>query len=78
MVYFGRIQNGKVVLEEAVTLPEGTRVRVEPELAPGEVDPVYRLGEFAVDDGGPPDLAAEHDHYLYGTPKRREGKGKDA
>lgn len=24
---------------------------------------------------GPRDWAAEHDHYLYGTPKRRKGSG---
>lgn len=34
-----------------------------------ENDPIAKLvGAFK---GGPPDLAEEHDHYIYGGPKRR-------
>jgi hypothetical protein len=33
MVYHGRVENGVVILEGAPTLPEGTRVRIEPEAA---------------------------------------------
>jgi len=33
------------------------------------------LGELAGTIEGPEDWAAEHDHYLYGTPKRRGGSG---
>lgn len=82
MVYFGRVQDGRIVPEPGVTLPDGIRVRFEvlpaaPVEASDELDPIYRMGELAVDDGGPPDLAAEHDHYLYGTPKRRDRKKSD-
>jgi hypothetical protein len=31
---------------------------------------VQRMIERATDLGLPPDLAAQHDHYLYGSPKR--------
>jgi ribbon-helix-helix CopG family protein len=33
------------------------------------VDPLYAMIGI-VDDQGPSDVAEEHDHYLYGTPKR--------
>lgn len=82
MVYFGRIQNGKVVPDSELRLPEGSRVRIEPMSPPpsappngsgGEIDPVYRIGDDAVDDSSlPSDLASEHDHYIYGTPKRSQ------
>lgn len=32
------------------------------------VPPIYRVSQYAVDTGIP-DLAAQHDHYLYGTEK---------
>ncbi len=76
MVYWGRIKNGKVVLDKKAKLPDGLRVRVLPESVAAD-DPVYRLWELAA-DGGPKDLAAEHDHYIYGTPrraKRRASRG---
>ena len=37
---------------------------------PVENDPAFNLSSLAVKTGIP-DLATEHDHYLYGTPKRR-------
>lgn len=70
MAYFGRIKDGRVELDAPVELPEGARVRIEPISEPTEVDPVYRLGDLAVDDGGPPDVAAQHDHHIYGAPRR--------
>ena len=39
-------------------------------------DGSWRAVELLLDTGaveGPEDGAAEHDHYLYGTPKRRQG-----
>jgi hypothetical protein len=70
MVWFGKIKNGKIQLDPGAQLPEGVTVRIEPVTRPGDSDPVYRLGDGAVDDDLPPDLASQHDHYLYGTPKR--------
>ncbi len=34
-------------------------------------DPAYDIASLAVHTGIP-DLASEHDHYLYGTPKRNQ------
>ena len=72
----GRIHDGTVVFNEPVPLAEGTRVRVEPlppEVAENAESPslLARLGDVvgAIDDL-PSDLAAHHDHYLYGKPKR--------
>ena len=75
MVYFGTVRNGKVELGPEAKLPEGVTVRVEPvapaasPTTPESDDPLYRLADLAV-DGGPPDVASEHDHYAYGTPKQ--------
>lgn len=83
MVYFGKVKNGKIELEKRRTLPEGSRVRIEPVL--DTADPADNLASLAV-DLGIRDLAAQHDHYIYGTPKKkaarkvarrtRGGKGK--
>ncbi|CAG0966973.1 hypothetical protein PHYC_01037 [Phycisphaerales bacterium] len=82
MVYFGKYHNGKIVPETDLRLPEGSRVRIEPipeaGPAPQESDPFDTLGDQPVDDPSlPADLAAEHDHYIYGTPKRgQNGQGR--
>lgn len=34
-------------------------------------DPLLRMIGLVDDRGGPTDVAEEHDHYLYGAPKRR-------
>jgi len=70
MTYRGHIENGSVVLDEAVVLPEGTKVRVEPLAESGKT-----LAERFNDVIGcvsdlPSDMAKNHDHYLHGTPKR--------
>ncbi|GMV91303.1 MAG: hypothetical protein AMXMBFR82_10810 [Candidatus Hydrogenedentota bacterium] len=77
MTYKGRIHNGVVVLEEPVELEEGTLVRVEVLAnAPGRAESVSRtLAERLAPVIGkaetlPPDASAQHDHYLYTTPKK--------
>jgi hypothetical protein len=59
-----------IVPDEPVQLPIGQPLRVHVELA----EPSPRFAEFlrlASDlPDAPPDLSAQHDHYLYGTPKR--------
>ena len=72
----GRVHDGVVVFAQPVPLMEGTRVRVEPvndekTALGGGPSLLDRLGDVvgAVDDL-PADLAAQHDYYLYGTPKR--------
>lgn len=80
MVYFGRVRDGRLELESSDGLREGDRVRVVPlqdDAASSEVDPVYRLGEDAVETGTP-DLSIEHDHYAYGAPKRSTLTGPHA
>ena len=68
----GKIQNGKIVMDNDVQLPEGARVRVvviETEAA--ETTLGQRLMRFSgVIDNLPSDLAENHDHYLYGRPKK--------
>ena len=78
MSYLGEVRDGVTVLENGVRLPDGTRVRVDlvdgkPEQA-GEPEPgslAAELMKFAgVIDDLPPDLSRNHDHYLYGAPKK--------
>jgi hypothetical protein len=69
MTYRGHIENGLVVFDEQVVLTEGTNVRVEP------VSQRVTLAERFKDAIGcvsdlPSDMAANHDHYIHGTPKR--------
>jgi len=73
----GTVHGGVIVPDDAAALPEGTRVRISP--VPGDQpgaaeDPEPRFAAllgFAADlPGAPSDLAAQHDHYLTGEPKR--------
>lgn len=83
MTFKGTVRNGKVELEAGAELPDGTEVRVQPVSTGGSKarrpkpaaasDAAFRLSELAV-PMGVADLAAEHDHYLYGTPKRARAK----
>jgi hypothetical protein len=70
MTYKGFVVNGTVRLPPEVDLPDGTPVRIEPL----EVRPLLQLLEglasLESDPDAPTDLATQHDHYLYGTPKR--------
>ena len=79
MVYRGRVKNGMVVLEGSVRLEEGAEVSVRPlrraTRASGRKKPptLYeRLKSVAGKAKGlPPDASVNHDHYLYGMPKRK-------
>jgi len=79
MVYRGRVKNGVVVLDSPSVLPEGVEVRVE--IVPAESEgPLLdergqTLGQKLMKYAGravglPEDAALQHDHYLYGAPKR--------
>jgi hypothetical protein len=75
MVYQGTVQNGVIVFDPGVQLPEGAPVRVELVRDENAIvgrspkdDILFRMAEFAVDTGIP-DLAINIDHYLYGHPK---------
>jgi hypothetical protein len=78
MAYRGHVEKGVVILDDAVVLPDGLQVRVEPSL-PDAAEPILdeeglTLGQKLMRHAGkavglPADLAENHDHYLYGTPK---------
>lgn len=77
MTYQGHIRNGAIVLDGAVPLPEGAAVRVDVALLNDETEcqryPTLaeRLGPFiGAAEGLPADAALNHDHYLYGVPKK--------
>lgn len=78
MIDFNAHFDGKVIVpEQAVDLPRDRSFVVHVE-TPGAPDPAAQsfpqsalqwLAENAVDDELPSGLSAQHDHYLYGTPK---------
>jgi hypothetical protein len=75
----GRIQNGAVVLEAPVALPEGAEVecilleledengRTSSDSAPGNFEDLLKYAGVVKDT--PADLSRNLDHYLYGAPK---------
>ena len=79
MVHRGHVKNGVVVLDEPVILPDGAEVRVEL-ISTNREDIVsdeqgQTLGQKLMKYAGkavelPPDAASNHDHYLYGIPKK--------
>ncbi|MGH7135866.1 MAG: hypothetical protein ACREHD_09010 [Pirellulales bacterium] len=82
MTYQGTVQNGVVVLAAGATLPEGTQVKVVPQVSaptPPKYDPSMSIGEKLAElarwsetfpTNLPSDLAKNHDHYLHGRPKK--------
>jgi hypothetical protein len=79
MIAFNAHFDGKVIVpEHAVDLPRDRSFVVSVEVSgnedpSGENAPLHALqwiAENAVDDELPSDLSSQHDHYLYGTPKK--------
>jgi len=71
MSFTGVISNGQVVAEGKITLPDGTKVRIEPVSAGPEETLADAFREFVgVCEGLPSDLARNHDHYLHGAPRK--------
>jgi hypothetical protein len=78
MVYDGHVENGLVVVDAPVTLPDGTKVKVEIPPAAGEELPEESLPTLyqqlaplvGAAKGLPADLARNHDHYLHGQPRK--------
>lgn len=73
MSYTGTVENGVVRLPAEVHWPDGTQVRVEPlEPENGRHRLVDKLRAIAAQMPRdlPADWAAQHDHYIHGTPKR--------
>ncbi|HVX83420.1 MAG TPA: hypothetical protein VH253_01245 [Phycisphaerae bacterium] len=76
----GMVKGGVIVPEG--TLPEGTRVDISAEVeggtgkegGGGESVRDFLLKFAGTAEGGyPADYALNHDHYLYGAPRRQEG-----
>jgi hypothetical protein len=72
MTFRGYIRNGVVVVDGGVDLPEGAEVQV---VLLAAADQGTTLGQRLMKysgkaEGLPADLARNHDHYLYGTPKK--------
>jgi hypothetical protein len=76
MECLGHVLNGKIVFDPPVVLPEGAKVLVVVDAttaSPNEVtsslfDRLQHLDGVITDL--PSDFAAEHDHYVHGSPKR--------
>lgn len=79
MVYRGHVEKGVVVFDERAALKDGTVVSIRPVKAKparsGKARKPPSLAErlgpvIGQAEGLPEDLAQNHDHYLYGLPKR--------
>jgi len=84
MAYRGHVRNGVVELDEPASLPEGAEVSVD--LVAAKKVLTASGGETHRGNGGslydrlshvigriddlPSDFSRNHDHYLYGTPKK--------
>ena len=80
MTYQGHVENGAVVLDTPVNLPDGTKVEVAVRYNPKPPRDGKSFVEWVVDLANsipeedvkkmPTDGSINHDHYLYGTRKR--------
>ena len=71
MVLEGTVRDGTIVLDQPVQLPEGARIEVVVKPAEQESPTFLDLLEFAgCMPDMPADFAAQHDHYIHGTPRR--------
>jgi len=72
MTFDGIVRNGVIVLEDGAVLAEGTPVKVVADTQEAEPKPTL-LGLLKYAGAArdlPEDFAAQHDHYIHGTPKR--------
>jgi len=72
MTYRGHVEGGVIVLDKRARLPEGTKVKIEPLARQRKTLAKQSQGVIGKASGLPEDLAEEHDHYLYGAPKRKK------
>lgn len=67
----GVVQNGVIVPDDAGALLDGTRVRITPIVGDSASSFGDRYAQFKGKATGlPPDVAAQHEHYRLGIPKR--------
>ena len=69
MTYRGQVKNGVIVLDEPLTLPEGTIVKVEAAEPNADLEGLKAglLQLAGMVKGLPSDMARNHDHYIHGT-----------
>jgi hypothetical protein len=80
MSFTAVVENDTIKLPPGVHLPDGTKVTIEPSSPSqavsadtgSESPTLYEVFKDFIGqaEGLPSDLAAEHDHYIHGTPKR--------
>jgi hypothetical protein len=73
MEFEGTVREGVVVVDCSEPLPEGAKVKIFIEQSALTKQPTLAerlLRHSGTVPGLPPDIAAEHDHYIHGTPKR--------
>jgi hypothetical protein len=78
MTYHGHVQNGVVLLDDDVKLPDGAEVQVEvvgggvTQSNDNECPTLYEQFKPIIGVIGvlPADFAANHDHYIHGQPKK--------
>jgi len=68
MSFVSKVTDGKIQIPPGINLSEGTSVRVEP--LPEETLATRLKGVIGSLEGLPSDFAAQHDHYIHGTPKK--------
>ena len=73
----GKVVNGVIVLDQPGTLQDGTAVRVRPIEKRSGTERTESLREMLLSfagtvEGLPPDMALNHDHYLYGVPEKTD------
>lgn len=68
MTYSGIVKNGVVVFDGNPPLPEGVRVKVEPETPAGSTLGERLLKHAGIVDDLPEDMAENHDRYIHGRP----------
>jgi len=68
MVYRGHIENGLVVIDDEISLPEGTAVLVEPVAGETGKPLAERFQNVIASISDlPADMAENHDRYIHGT-----------
>jgi hypothetical protein len=71
MQYEGHVVGGVVVLDGNMDLPDGTRVRIVPVVTEEPQTLADRFHNIIGKANSlPDDMAAQHDHYIHGSPKR--------
>ena len=71
MSFTATVKNGAIELPPDVVLPDGTEVKIEAMTSARPATFGEHMKDFiGIVTDGPGDRADQHDHYLYGTPKR--------